>query len=205
VAIDDNIYIIGGATNSNHSNTDSLAVQRYNTTSKAITSRANILRPALYARGDAVDGKIYVFGGAKVNSTYSYSEYYGTDIQCYDPETDTWTYDERNSFIRIVDGSAVTLDGKIYLTGGRIVEQSGGTNIRPALIMVYDPSHSNTSLNILGDAVMQFDKDVWWNGILKPANTEFTTAGRGTLLFKKTGVSGVIREKIEQSITMNAL
>ena len=85
-----------------------------------------------------VDGKIYVIGGAQYDS----NSISATSNQVFDPSTNTWgTISSKGMFLRWYP-SICALNGKIYLIGGQILGDSGGSGGADGTqldIQIYDP------------------------------------------------------------------
>ena len=73
----------------------------------------------------AIDGKLYVVGGATRNA-------FVDTLEVYDPASDTWTAKRGMPTVRAFSAAAA-IDGKLYVVGG--VGDSGRLNT----LVVYDP------------------------------------------------------------------
>ncbi len=103
--------------------------------------------PSARVEGRAVfapDGKIYVLGGAWIDSRWGYVQEPTGTVECYDPATDTWERDTDHGgtlapmpTARTVFGAAVGADGRIYTFGGYsgTMANGGSTDV----VEVYDP------------------------------------------------------------------
>ncbi|XP_069615502.1 kelch-like protein 35 [Ranitomeya imitator] len=87
------------------------SVERYNAFKNSWSSMTPMLEAVTSAAVVSCMNKLYVIGGAVEDCG-------NTDkVQCYDPETDTWTYKTSAPFSqRCING--VELDGLIYVVGG---------------------------------------------------------------------------------------
>ena len=124
----DTIYAIAGSTGEYGATS---LVEAYDTTTDHWTYTAILPRPLCGTCGCAVNGKIYIIGGA--------SNVYGAglvdSVYEYTPATDTWA---RKSCIPtpLYSASAETVNGKIYVIGGAPV----GFDSSFTSVYEYDPA-----------------------------------------------------------------
>ena len=82
---------------------------------------------ALFGATRGADGKIYVFGGYTGTAILS-------SVECYDPNTDSWSYRQAMPGAKAWHRATTGPDGKIYLFGG-------STNSVPSKdVWAYDPN-----------------------------------------------------------------
>lgn len=124
VEVNNIIYTVGGD-NGGSTATDNL--QKYDPVTNTWTLKARLGAPRRRMGGAALNGKIYVLGGA-ANGAYSSS------TQEYDPGTDTWTYKASMPYVRHGLGAAA-VNGKLYAIGGMT---SAGTIVNS--VFEYDPT-----------------------------------------------------------------
>ncbi len=182
--VDNIIYAIAGDATSGRSNVNEAYDPILNSwTTKAPTDTfiQNI--------NASLQGKIYRFGGTSNGMTTRQT------VNIYDTVLNSWSAG-LSMPVGMRLGAASTVNNDIYCIGSIA---NGSLN------QSYSPKGLLKSISIIGDSIMEFDKDVLWNDETKPANVEFQTNGIGTLSFPITDVSGSIKEKIEKSITINNL
>ncbi|MFC1794272.1 kelch repeat-containing protein [Planctomycetota bacterium] len=115
-AVEGKIYSIGGTTESNYQTVST--VEEYDPTSDIWTTKTDMLSPRTDFSTTAVNGKIYAIGG---NSTYNagannaYNPLSNVDV--YDPTTDTWQEDSPLAIPRM-SLSACVVGSTIYAMGG---------------------------------------------------------------------------------------
>ena len=95
------------------------------------TDRADLPTPRAFLGASVVDGKIYAIGGAVKVGLLQITP--SMAVEVYDPATDTWTRKADLPLERIT-AAASTLDGKIYVVGGRGAGDGGRG------VLVYDPT-----------------------------------------------------------------
>ena len=120
VVLASKIYTIGGATDVFF---PSPAIEVYNPVTDTWEQKADMPNPRWGAAGAAVPGgHIYIFGGA-TDFTHKEST---TDVDAYDPKTETWT--PRAKIQRPVHNFAAAFvnSGKIYVMGGEKFKGKGG-------------------------------------------------------------------------------
>ena len=123
--VDGKIYVIGGWDSSSLS-----TVEMYDPVSDTWEKKTDMSAPRGFGAARAVNGKIYVIGGSKLNTTI----WSGLNtVEEYDPATDTWTSKSDMPTRRWSPGTSV-VDGKIYIIGGNV----GFPSISNA-VEVYDP------------------------------------------------------------------
>jgi N-acetylneuraminic acid mutarotase len=128
--VNDKIYVIGGSTSVLGEGYVVDNVYEYESDSNSWTRKSNIPTPLAYAAADAVNGKIYVIGGAPFGFNSAYKTVYE-----YNPATDTWTKKSDMPTARFI-ASATVVDGKIYVFGGA----ANATLTGLSALEVYDPS-----------------------------------------------------------------
>jgi N-acetylneuraminic acid mutarotase len=118
---DGKLYVMGGCNEQEENACLTNTVRVYNPATDSWTTRApmpKITQSATATTG--ANGKIYVFGGI----TYDPNDFdHGqvptlSDVNEYDPATDTWTPKASDPVLRMQTASAL-LNGKIYVIGGR--------------------------------------------------------------------------------------
>jgi N-acetylneuraminic acid mutarotase len=107
VAVDGNIYVIGGSTSPK-------AVEQYNPATDTWVTKSPMPTARYSTAAAVVDGKIYVIGGTANVSTMPITL---TTVEQYDPATDTWTVKSPMPSRRW-NTAATVVDGKIYVIGG---------------------------------------------------------------------------------------
>jgi len=120
-AVDGKIYLMGGGGGVPHVAGSIATLKVYNLASGTWTLKADIPTPRSAIAAEAVDGKIYAFGGVdKLNEWWGAVVKGGpflNAVEEYDPVTDTWAKKADMSIARSSMASAV-VDGKIYVIGG---------------------------------------------------------------------------------------
>ena len=120
-AVDGKIYLMGGGGGVPHVAGSIATLKVYNLASGTWTLKADIPTPRSAIAAEAVDGKIYAFGGVdKLNEWWGAVVKGGpflNVVEEYDPVTDTWAKKADMSIARSSMASAV-VDGKIYVIGG---------------------------------------------------------------------------------------
>ncbi|MDP6597310.1 MAG: kelch repeat-containing protein, partial [Candidatus Poribacteria bacterium] len=136
--VDGKIYLMGGGGDALHVTGSIATLKVYNLATGTWTLKANIPTPRSAIAAEAVDGKIFAFGGVgRLNKWWDAVVKDGpflNVVEEYDPVTDTWTRKADMSIARSSMASAV-VDGKIYVIGG-------ATNIDNMVlntVEVYDP------------------------------------------------------------------
>ncbi len=132
VELDSKIYVIGGGLNETEV-TDKMYVYDPATDTWDDTRAALPIGRFAHA-AEAVNGKIYVMGGASGATSDALD-----DIQVYDPLTDMWQSGGKMPIRRAAFGTCV-IDDQIYLVGGELEEPT--TNVLDD-VSVYDPATAN--------------------------------------------------------------
>jgi N-acetylneuraminic acid mutarotase len=110
--LDDQIYVIGGYPSSR---TSVSTVQVYHAATDSWSLAAPLPGPVNHAMAAAVNGKVYVIGG---QSGAGGGGPFLDAVFEYDPASDTWTAKSLMPTVRS-GGTAVVIDSKIYVAGGR--------------------------------------------------------------------------------------
>lgn len=104
------IYIMGGMVNGAYSN----RCWKYDTLTDTYTELSPLIRKRAYAQNFTYKGKIYTVGGRSAGGTY---DYYLSDADVYDPETDTHT--EVSGFFKTTSRNGmVVIDNYLYKLSG---------------------------------------------------------------------------------------
>jgi N-acetylneuraminic acid mutarotase len=123
--VDGMIYAIGGGTTPSK---QLRTVEAYDPLTDTWTTKAYMPSPArMFHSTSVVDGKIYVIGGGGSSPNVVFSS-----VEEYDPATDTWTTITNMPEPRFAL-SSITVNGKIYVIGGRYGDQRFST------VEEYDP------------------------------------------------------------------
>jgi N-acetylneuraminic acid mutarotase len=110
--VDDKIYVIGGCMD----DTGLSTVELYDPAANTWTTKTPMPTARFAHFTSAVNGKIYVISGSDFYPTANTLE----SVEEYDPATDTWTTKSPMPAGRIAaGGSSESIDGKIYIVGGR--------------------------------------------------------------------------------------
>ncbi len=122
VALNGKVYVIGGGTSAN---------QLYDPATRSWRELSPMPANRSFAAAAALNGKIYVFGGA-------YDGGYDP-VEAYNPSTDSWTsiaaWDDV-SWPRVEAALALTFNGKIYLLGGRSIQDGSDSSA----VFEFDPN-----------------------------------------------------------------
>jgi N-acetylneuraminic acid mutarotase len=103
------------------------------------TERANMPNPRNHISAASLNGKIYAIGGQHGQEEDQIAQ---SEVDCYDPETDTWTVVAPLPDIRShTVASTFVMDGKIVVLGGEV-----GFNIQRSTVYAYDPTRNEWSL-----------------------------------------------------------
>ncbi|MGE3912476.1 MAG: Kelch repeat-containing protein [Chloroflexota bacterium] len=121
VASNGRIYVIGGQINLGSPSSTSTgftnAVDEYDPISNTWRSRASM--PIRRAGHDAVSvGGLILVMGLTASESESGPTVSRTNIDVYDPASDSWSTRADNPDIRLFGGATVTPDGKVYALGG---------------------------------------------------------------------------------------
>ncbi|MCX6928046.1 MAG: hypothetical protein NT154_33270 [Verrucomicrobia bacterium] len=131
VVVGGKIYVMGGAY---AALTSTATVDEFDPATGTWTTRAPMPNDRVFHCAGAVDGKIYVLGGC--GSGWNVDGADVTDVDVYDPATDTWTKKGEMRSPRAMAAAAV-VNGKIYVFGG-IVGNLSGSPVSTA--DMYDPA-----------------------------------------------------------------
>lgn len=124
--LDDKIYVIGGLVNTDGGGFENVKdVETLDPKTMEWQKKADLLVAKHAVTVSALNGKIYVVGGSV---TIGKSDYPCTDMEEYNPSTDSWTkkasLPNQNAY-----NCSVTLNDQIYVTGG----------VTNARLFSYDP------------------------------------------------------------------
>jgi N-acetylneuraminic acid mutarotase len=186
-AVGTKIYCIGGY-NNGAQNTNYI----YDTATNTWSTGVSIPSARYNVSSITYNGKLYCVAGY-INGTAEGSQ---VDVRIYDTATNTWSTGVSIPSKRDAAG-VIAANGGLYCIGGRSGANNPQTNNYRYL---YAPTKT---ISIFGRSTGKFDRVVLWDGVSKPANTEFTTENPGILTFSVSDVTGTITEKIEQSVTIN--
>ena len=125
------IYVMGGAYGAQ---TSTATVDEFDPATGTWATKAPMPNDRVFHCAGAVDGKIYVVGGCR--SGWNVNDADVTDVDVYDPATDTWTKKGKMRSPRAMAAAAV-VNGKIYVFGG-IVGSLAGSPVSTA--DMYDPA-----------------------------------------------------------------
>jgi N-acetylneuraminic acid mutarotase len=135
VAVNKKIYVLGGRGQSGILN----KVEIYDTASKSWQTGNPLPSPRWSHMGAVVDGKIYVIGGISGTGNQRTSL---KKVDIYDPDKNTWS-EGRPLPTSKQGGTAISLDRKIYVIGGRT--GAGDTGYASETVDIYDPSKNSWS------------------------------------------------------------
>lgn len=125
------VYVMGGAYGAL---TSSATVDEFDPATGTWTTRAPMPNDRVFHCAGAVDGKIYIIGGC--GSGWNVDGADVTDVDVYDPTSNTWTRKGKMRSPRAMAAAAV-VNGKIYVFGG-IVGSLSGSPVSTA--DMYDPA-----------------------------------------------------------------
>lgn len=151
-ALNNKLYVIGGEKNIDYNWTAINSIWEYNPLTKQWKQKANmnvaVHDAVVSVAEDASDGKekIYVLGGKDSNYNSTTNDYdLISNVQKYDPESDTWCeeglnpyfnfqcyYDNTSSYYnnyRHNDGAAVALGNKIYMFSNESNDSNGEKDV----------------------------------------------------------------------------
>ncbi len=124
------IYVFGGATNNGGQVLDT--VEAYNPATDTWTTKTSMpIARDNFAAAPGPDGRIYIIGGFSPAALPGQPE--PTEIDAYDPATDTWTTVASMPTPRTYPAAALGVDGRIHVFGG------SGDGIQSATI-AYQPA-----------------------------------------------------------------
>jgi N-acetylneuraminic acid mutarotase len=106
------IYVMGGAY---EALTSTATVDEFDPATGTWANKAPMPNDRVFHCAGAVDGKIYVLGGCRSGWNVNGADV--TDVDVYDPATDTWTRKGKMRSPRAMAAAAV-VNGKIYVFGG---------------------------------------------------------------------------------------
>ncbi|MFN2127821.1 MAG: Kelch repeat-containing protein, partial [Anaerolineales bacterium] len=130
VALDNKIYVIGGNEGLLYGERGETTVEMYDPETDTWTTMADMNIGRRFFAACALNGKIYVFGGAE-----GYCGPLVASGEVYDPETDSWRF--TYPYPRIFCGAdAVSLDEKIFVSGGTDKACPSDANV---FMYEYDP------------------------------------------------------------------
>lgn len=134
--VDDSLYVIGGRTGTGGpcTGTPLDAVERYDIDTDTWTPVAPLPSPRTDLAAREVGGKIFVFGGCSSGSTFL------SEVDMYNPETNTWT----TGLAAMPTARASLVAGRV---GNRVYLIGGYDGSAPGLSVneVYDVSHDSWS------------------------------------------------------------
>ncbi len=125
------IYVIGGAY---AALTSTATVDEYDPAAGTWANKAPMPNNRVFHCAGVVDGKIYVVGGC--GSGWNVNGEDVTDVDVYDPATDTWAQKGKMRSPRAMAAAAV-VNGKIYLFGGIVGSLAGSPS---STADMYDPA-----------------------------------------------------------------
>ncbi|MHC4175068.1 MAG: kelch repeat-containing protein [Planctomycetota bacterium] len=131
-AVNGKIYAFGGSPRTYQ--TALSTVEEYDPATDTWTEKAPMPTTRLTHSTSVVDGKIYVIGGAHRPGVWT-EELVTSDVEEYDPATDTWTTKAPMPTARAFVATSV-VNGKIYAFGGATA--AGGTVL--STVEEYDPA-----------------------------------------------------------------
>jgi N-acetylneuraminic acid mutarotase len=103
------------------------------------TERAPMPNPRNHISGAALNGKVYALGGQHGQEDEQEAQ---SEVDCYDPETDTWSVVAPLPDVRSHAGAATfVLSGRIVMLGGEV-----GYNLQRSTVFAYDPAVNTWSL-----------------------------------------------------------
>jgi N-acetylneuraminic acid mutarotase len=131
-AVNGKIYAFGGTPRTYQPALST--VEEYDPATDTWTEKAPMPAARLVHSTSVVDGKIYVIGGAYRPGVWT-EELMTSDVEAYDPATDTWT---KKTPMSTAIGAVATsvVNGKIYAIGGATT--AGGTAL--STVEEYDPA-----------------------------------------------------------------
>ena len=146
VALNDKIYVIGGAVagpgqGAVHPRTPHTSVgtvEEYDPAANTWRSRAPMPTPRNHAVGGAVNGKIYVVSGRVGGAFISGGSSNVGVTEAYDPATDSWSQGLARMGQARSAGAGGAWGGKLYVTGGEY--QDPGTMATFRSLEAYDPA-----------------------------------------------------------------
>ncbi len=121
VAYDSKLYVFGGATGVYPTKTELSSVEIYDPETDTWTAGAPMSRVREGAVGGVYNGKIYVVGGGPVyiSGGLDCSGLSSTEMEIYDPETDTWEAGTPAPVVKMNQASGQFINGKLYIVGAR--------------------------------------------------------------------------------------
>ncbi|MHC4145484.1 MAG: Kelch repeat-containing protein, partial [Planctomycetota bacterium] len=131
-AVNGKIYAFGGSPRTYQ--TAFTTVEEYDPATDTWTTKAPMPTTRLAHSTSVMDGKIYVIGGVHRPGVWT-EELTTSDIEAYDPATDTWTTKAPMPTARVFVATSVA-NGKIYAFGGATA--AGGTVL--STVEEYDPA-----------------------------------------------------------------
>jgi N-acetylneuraminic acid mutarotase len=131
VVLNSKIYAIGGMEGLLNGEIGVTTMEMYDPATDTWTTKAGMNIKRKYFTACALNGKIYVIGGAE-----GYCGPIIASVEEYDPETDSWR--EMADFPKKIAGiSAASLDGKIFVSGGSMTACPATTT---SFMYEYDPA-----------------------------------------------------------------
>ena len=146
VAVNDKIYVIGGAvTGPGQSavhparpHTSVGTVEEYDPATNAWRPRASMPTPRNHFVGGAVNGKVYAVSGRVGGAFISGGSSNVGVTEAYDPATDSWSQGLARMAQARSAGAGGVWGGKLYITGGEF--QDPGTMATYRSLEAYDPA-----------------------------------------------------------------
>ncbi|MFC1500433.1 Kelch repeat-containing protein [Candidatus Zixiibacteriota bacterium] len=130
--IDGKLYVVGGTDRAYPGRPVYDVLEVYDPVTDSWTSKAPMLTPRWGAGAAAVDGKLYVMGGA-----HSKKIFYDT-LEIYDPATNAWTTGPSMP-IKLFGPAVAVIDGVIYVAGG-LEYTPAEEKVDVATVMKFDPA-----------------------------------------------------------------
>jgi N-acetylneuraminic acid mutarotase len=136
VVLNGKIYVIGGVTGASDGEKSLTTVEEYDPVTDTWTQKAGMKFKRKYFGACAINGKIYVFGGAMGSCAGELSS-----VEVYDPITDTWI-EGTDMPTSIGCLSVAQVNGKAYITGGGYMPVQGTCNgVVVSTVYEYNPHY----------------------------------------------------------------
>ncbi len=152
--VDGKIYVFGGGTTWNNATgmppfNETPIVEVYDPATDTWTRASEMPRARFALSATALDGKIYIIGGANADVHMAPSLGFQM-VDVYDPATDTWTTTADPPFVAPYPNTGV-VDGRIYTIGGW--GGPGGGEIFPT-VQEFTPAPEAKNLTALGGEIL---------------------------------------------------
>jgi N-acetylneuraminic acid mutarotase len=146
VAVNDKIYVIGGAVpgpgqsavHPARPHTSVGTVEEYDPKTNTWRSRASMPTPRNHAVGGAINGKVYVASGRVGAAFISGGSSNVGVIEAYDPASDSWSQGLARMAQARSAAAGAAYNGRLYITGGEY--QDPGTMATYRSLEAYDPA-----------------------------------------------------------------